>query len=387
MSSLCTVVFESATLLTGGSTGMSLELPPFERSLSRASTLPAKCYTDPDHYARERDLIFARTWQPVGRCEQLQRSGDFVATEAAGEPIVLVRDGRGELRAFSNVCRHRAGSVAEGCGNRQTLQCSYHGWTYTLDGRLLGAPEFDGVENFDRKNFGLVPVRAETWGPFVFVNLHATAPSLATTLGEVIDETKEFDLQGMRLCERRVYDIACNWKVYVDNYLEGYHVPTAHPGLFRELDYSAYRVDTRRLHSRQHAPFRTSGAASASRLYSADEREALYYWIFPNWMLNVYPDNASLNIVLPLSPERTRTVFEWYIPASAGPAVPEGVGRTIEFGDEIQLEDIALCEAVQVRLHSRTYDRGRFSVQRENGVHHFQGLVHEFLSSAAWPKL
>jgi choline monooxygenase len=254
-----------------------------------------------------------------------------------------------------------------------------------LDGRLLGTPEFDGVEDFDRQRFGLVPVRAEVWGPFVFVNLDNGAPPLATSLGEIVGETDGPGLESLRLCERRIYDIACNWKVYVDNYLEGYHVPMAHPGLFRELDYSQYRVQTRRFHSRQHAPFRASGAASAERLYVADAPEALYYWVFPNWMLNAYPDNVSLNIVIPLSPERTRTIFEWYIPESAGPGVPEALARTIAFGEQTQVEDIALCEAVQVRLHSRTYDRGRFSVQRENGVHHFQGLVHEFLSSTGWP--
>ena len=153
------------------------------------ATLPARCYTDPEFFALDHERIFARTWQPVGRLEQLQRAGDFVATEAVGgEPIVLVRDGRGELRAYSNVCRHRAGSVAEGCGNRQTLQCSYHGWTYTLDGKLLGAPEFEGVENFDRACYGLPPVRVATLGPIVFVNLDPTAPPLESTLGEVVEQ-------------------------------------------------------------------------------------------------------------------------------------------------------------------------------------------------------
>lgn len=364
---------------------MTFSLPPFEKTLSRASTLPAWCYTDPQVLAAERERIFARTWQPVGRLEQLQRGGDFVAAEAAGEPIVLVRDGQGTLRAFSNVCRHRAGSVAEGCGNRQTLQCSYHGWTYALDGRLVGTPEFEGVENFDRQCFGLVPLRVAAWGPFVFVNFDGNAPSLETTLGAIVGETAGLNLAGLRLCERRIYDIACNWKVYVDNYLEGYHVPTAHPGLHRELDYSRYRVETHRFHSRQHAPFRAAVGPARERLYAGDSSEALYYWVFPNWMLNAYPDNVSLNIVLPLGTERTRTVFEWYVPASAGPGVPEGLARTIAFGEQTQVEDVALCEAVQVRLRSRTYDRGRFSVRRENGVHHFQGLVHEFLSSASCP--
>jgi phenylpropionate dioxygenase-like ring-hydroxylating dioxygenase large terminal subunit len=364
---------------------MSVPLPPFEKNLARAHTLPARCYTDPEIFTLERERNFARTWQPVARLEQLQRAGDFLATETAGEPLVLVRDGRGDLRAFSNVCRHRAGSVAEGCGNRQTLQCSYHGWTYSLDGRLLGTPEFEGVEEFDRQCFGLVPVRVATFGPFIFVNLDTAAPPLEAILGPILEQTEGLELQHLRFCERRIYDIACNWKVYVDNYLEGYHLPTAHPGLFRELDYARYRVETHRFHSLQHAPFRASAAASSERLYESDSSDALYYWIFPNWMLNAYPDNVSLNIVVPLTAERTRTVFEWYVPASADAGIPESVSRSIAFGEQTQVEDIALCEAVQTRLHSRTYDRGRFSVKRENGVHHFQGLVSEFLTSNSCP--
>jgi choline monooxygenase len=365
---------------------MSELLPPFETDLARASTLPARCYFDPEIASLERDRIFARTWQPVARREQLSRPGDFVAVEAAGEPIVLVLDSAGEVRAFINVCRHRAGSVAEGCGNRQTLQCSYHGWTYALDGRLLGTPEFEGVEDFNRQDYGLVPVQSACWGPFVFVNLDAGAPPLETVLGDIVHQTAQLNLEGLRLCERRIYDIACNWKVYVDNYLEGYHLPTAHPGLFRELDYSRYRVETHRFYSRQYAPFRPVAGSAKDRIYAADSDDALYFWVFPNWMLNAYPDNVSLNIILPLSPERTRTVFEWYIPASAGPGTPDSIARTITFGDQIQAEDIAICEAVQVRLHSQSYDRGRFSVKRENGVHHFQGLVHEFLTSSTFPK-
>jgi choline monooxygenase len=281
------------------------------------------------------------------------------------------------------VCRHRAGCVADGCGNRQTLQCSYHGWTYGLDGGLLGTPEFEGVEEFDRSRFGLVPIRAAAWGAFAFVNLSDEAPSLEAMLGSVPEETANRGLGSLRLYERRIYDIACNWKVYVDNYLEGYHVPTAHPGLFRELDYARYRVETHRFHSRQFAPFRSTSAPGAERLYAPDDNDVLYYWFFPNWMLNIYPDNVSLNIVVPLSVERTRTIFEWYVPASASAEAARAVTRSIDFGEQTQREDIAICEAVQVRLHSRTYDRGRFSVRRENGVHHFQGLVHEFLLSAS----
>jgi choline monooxygenase len=294
--------------------------------------------------------------------------------------------------------------VAEGCGNRKSLQCHYHGWTYALDGRLLATPEFDGVEDFDRSGFGLVPVRVAAWGPFVFVNLDDTAPSLESFLGAIPDETRCFAPEKMTWCRRKDYTVACNWKVYVDNYLEGYHVPVAHPGLYRELDYANYRVDTARYYSSQYAPIRPARDTTGSRRYAdADgSGRALYYWVFPNWMLNVYsassstapgnggnqldspgavyPDNLSINIIIPLAVDRTLTIFEWYFRDPERPEVREAVERTVAFSDEIQLEDVKLCEEVQVRLGSRSYDRGRYSVRRENGVHHFHGLLHEFLS-------
>jgi len=353
-----------------GTEGDRMELPPFEKDLARAHTLPARCYTDPGFFTLERERIFARTWQPVGRLEQVRQPGDYFTAEIAGEPIVVLRDLQGGLRAFANVCRHRAGVVAEGFGNRKALRCAYHGWTYALDGTLLGTPEFDGVQDFDRAQYGLPALRVAAWGPLVFVNLDPAAAALEEVLGAIPQETLPFAPERLVLGERRDYLVRCNWKVYIDNYLEGYHVPVAHPGLFKELDYAGYRVETFPTYSKQHAPLRSTGSFGQGG-------QALYYWIFPNWMLNLYPGNLQVNIVVPLEPERTLTVFEWYFPSADR---PEDIQRAIAFGDQVQREDIGLCEAVQTRLHSRTYDRGRFSVKRENGVHHFQGLVHEFLT-------
>jgi choline monooxygenase len=353
------------------------DLPPFEKDLARAHTLPARCYTDARFFALERERIFARTWQPVGRVEQVRQPGDFFTAEVAGEPVVVLRDLHGDLRAFANVCRHRAGAVAEGCGNRKALRCAYHGWTYALDGSLLGTPEFDGVKDFDRTQYGLPAYRVATWGPLVFVNLDRAAPALEEVLGAIPEETRPFAADRLVLSERREYVVRCNWKVYIDNYLEGYHVPVAHPGLFRELDYAGYRVETFQNYSKQHAPIRAAHDAGADHCYEAGS-QALYYWIFPNWMLNLYPGNLQVNIVIPVALEQTLTIFEWYFP-EGNEKVREEVDRAIAFGDQVQREDIGLCEAVQTRLRSRTYDRGRFSVKRENGVHHFQGLVHEFL--------
>jgi choline monooxygenase len=355
--------------------------------LSHATTLPARWYTDPAFLDVEKRAIFAKTWQPVGRLDMLRRPGDFITCELVGQKLVITRGQDDQLRAFYNVCQHRAGPVAAGKGNRKSLQCRYHGWTYGLDGRLLNAPEFEGVADWDKSAVCLPSVRVEAWGPFVFVNLDPDAAPLMELLAPIDDEIrrKGFQIDHMRPVERRDYYIDCNWKVYIDNYLEGYHLPIAHPGLFRELDYDQYRVDTFRYYSSQYAPIKPTKSgdiAGRDRRYvrTEEEAQALYYWVFPNWMLNVYPDNLSINIILPIDHRKTLTIFEWYFEEPGTPEGWESMQQAVAFSDEIQMEDIEICVTVQQGLESNAYDKGRFSVLRENGVHHFQLLVHEFLS-------
>ncbi|MBI3471548.1 MAG: Rieske 2Fe-2S domain-containing protein [Candidatus Solibacter usitatus] len=350
--------------------------------LSRASTLPAHWYVDPEYLDVEKQRIFWRTWQAVGHADAVAHAGDYLACEVLGEPLVVVRGEDGVLHAFSNVCRHRASTIAEGQGNCRALRCPYHGWTYGLDGRLLGQPEFEGVQNWDRSSVCLPAMPVETWGPFLFVRLDSGGPPLTEVLGDIPREARRLgcNLDRLRFYQRKDYLLNCNWKVYVDNYLEGYHVPVAHPGLFRELDYSRYRVETHRYYSSHYAPIRPA-QGDPERRYTSDGAAALYYWIFPNFMLNIYPDNLSSNIILPLGHDRTLTIFEWFFPPEHL-APDSGVARrTLAFSDEIQIEDIKLCENVQRGLRSRTYDTGRLSVKRENGVHHFHMLMHEFLTA------
>ena len=256
--------------------------------------------------------------------------------------------------------------IVEGKGHGPSMRCPYHSWTYSLEGRLLSQPEFEGVEEWNKAEICLPPFRAESWGPFVFVNQNSHAPPLLEVLGEIPREVAGLgcDVQQLRSVERRDYIINCNWKVYVDNYLEGYHLPAAHPGLYRALDYSKYRVDTHRYYSSQYAPMRNDAGS-----------RALYYWIFPNFMLNIYPDNLSSNIILPIGHDKTLTIFEWFAYGKSAGVTSE----TIAFSDEIQQEDIKICESVQRGLASHSYNQGRFSVKRENGVHHFHLLLHEFL--------
>ena len=350
--------------------------------VAHASTLPARFYTDPAVLETEKQRIFARTWQVVGRSAQVTQPGDYFTAEVAGEPLLLVRDAGGKLRGFYNVCRHRAGPPATGAGSRKLFRCGYHGWTYGLDGTLLHAPECEGVEGFRAEEFGLVPVQAAEWGGLVFVNLDAKAEPLLEALRELPQQAARYDLSRLRLVERRDYVMECNWKTYIDNFLEGYHLPSVHPSLNRELDYGSYVTETYERHSLQASPIRPAAEANAPRRYAqaTGEERAEYFWIFPNWMLNCYPDNVSLNIVLPLGPERSVAIFEWYFAEEL--LAGDAPARTVKFSDEIQLEDGAICEAVQRNLRSRSYSRGRYSVKQERCLHHFHRLYAEVLGAA-----
>lgn len=361
--------------------------------LECAETLASRYYTDPEVLSLEKERIFCRTWQLVGTLNQscgevhgkkrtISDPESFFTFDLFGEPIVVVRDAAGVLRAFSNVCRHRAGPIAQACGSRKVFNCAYHGWTYTLDGRLIGTPEVEGMEFFDRSTMGMVPLRCETWEQLIFVNFAAEGPSLAEYLGNIPELCRAFSFAELGFVERRDYIINCNWKVYIDNFLEGYHIPIVHPGLMKEIDYPRYRCETFRYHSQQHGPVKEMKPAEAhERVYQPGEglKEALYFWIFPNMMLNFYPDNLQTNVILPLSHDKTLTIFEWYFHHAGSQKPRERAPRAIAFSETVQQEDIQICEAVQRGLQSATYDRGRYSVTRENGVHHFHLLLGEFL--------
>jgi choline monooxygenase len=368
--------------LTVGISSMSKSISKsplaIDPDIARAWTLPANLYFDAAVFAAEKEMIFGRTWQVVGHRDQVTNVGDYFTTELGDEPLLLVRGTDGKLRGFYNVCRHRAGPPAEGCGSRKIFRCGYHGWTYGLDGTLLSATEIEGVEGFRPEDFALAPVRTEEWFNLIFVNLDPVARPLRESLGELPQQAEKFHFSGMKLFERRTYDMKCNWKTYVDNYLEGYHLPSVHPGLNRELDFNAYVVEPYERHVRQFSPIRGVQAGDTSPRRYQEAREDLttdYFWIFPNWMLNCYPDNVSLNVVLPIEPERSLAIFEWYLPAKdhSTPAAK----TSVEFSDQIQIEDVGICEQVQKNLRSRSYSRGRFSVKQEKGVHAFHRMYAE----------
>src|SRR5712692_1100680 len=372
------------TVLQWPATSMAISLDQLhiDSDISRAWSIPAPFYADPAVFELEKAKIFARTWQVVGHRNQVANVGDFFTTELLGEPLLLVRGAQSDLRGFYNVCRHRAGPPAEGCGSRKLFRCGYHGWTYGLDGKLISAPEFEGVQEFRREEFTLAPVRAEEWSNLILVNLDPDAETLRKSLGELPKQVERFGFERMKLFERRPYDMKCNWKTYVDNYLEGSHLPSVHPGLNRELDYNAYTVEPYERHVRQFSPIRGAQPGDATpRRYqeSAENLTTDYFWIFPNWMLNCYPDNVSLNIVLPLDAERSLAIFEWYLPEKELDSA--AAKASMEFSHQIQMEDVGICETVQKNLHSRSYQRGRYSIKQEKGVHAFHRMYAEVMNA------
>ena len=338
--------------------------------VERADTIPSAWYTDPRFADADREWIFARTWQGIAHAAQVARAGEYAVGSIAGEPVIVVRGKDMVLRAFYNVCRHRGGPLAleDGCAN--ALQCKYHGWTYLLDGTLRGVPAMDRTELFDKRDFGLVPIGVAEWEGLVFVNLDRAAPPLETYVAGIAERIAPISLRSLHFARRVEYEVNCNWKVYVDNYLEGYHVPYVHPELAKLYDYQRYVTTVHPWYSLQHSPL------TGDNLYSRDGGgEAFYYCVFPNFMLNILPGRLQTNLVLPEGHGRCRVIFQYFYDDVTSPGAAARIEEDLVYSDAVQQEDIEICERVQQGLASRAYDRGRFSVKYEEGVHHFQQLV------------
>jgi choline monooxygenase len=355
-------------------------MTPFDPTLplEKARTLPSDYYTDPAAAAAERRHVFGDNWLVVGRSDQVANPGQFFTADVAGEPLVIVRGDDGLLRGFFNVCRHHAARVAcEAQGEATKLRCPYHGWTYDLTGALRGVPEFDGVQDFRREDNGLVPVTVDAWGHFVFAHLGKPAVSLRDSVAPLPERLANFGLTGLRWYARRTYDLACNWKVYVDNYLDGgYHVNYLHPSLAGVLDYKHYRTDTYEWCSVQSSPLKAPDAgADTSAASVRTGTEAAYCWLYPNFMVNAYGGVMDTNLVLPLAPDRCRVVFDFYFPPDDSDAAARFRDESVRVADQVQAEDVGICEDVQRGLASRAYTTGRYSVRRENGMYHFHQLL------------
>jgi choline monooxygenase len=351
--------------------------------LEEAWTIPSLWYFDERIVALERASVFSATWQVAGRADQVRENGQFFTVELAGEPLVMARGEDGQLRAFYNVCRHHAAAVvteAQGCAKQ--FRCPYHGWTYGIDGALKGMVEFDGVCNFDRAKNGLAPVRVDTWENFVFVNLDGRAAPLRDFLGIVPELVAPLGLaEKLHFFDRRVYTLNCNWKVYVDNYLDGgYHVPHAHKGLSSVIEYTKYTIENFERACLQSSPL-SSDSTSEAGVAATRQGRAFYLWLYPNFMINAYEGVMDTNLVLPLGVNRCAVVFDYYF-ADTSAAAEARHRESIAVSEKVQDEDMAICDAVQRGLGSRAYVAGRLSVRREAGEHLFHRLLHADFTAA-----
>jgi choline monooxygenase len=352
-----------------------------ENPLEKASTIPSPWYFDTRIARLENERVFAHTWQVAGRVDQVCERGQFFTAELGEEPIVVARGEDGVLRAFYNVCRHHAAAVvteAQGCAKQ--FRCPYHGWTYGNDGALKGMVEFEGVCDFDRAKNGLVPVAVDTWENFVFVNLDGAADPLKDFLANVPELVAPLRLtEKLKFFDRRVYTLNCNWKVYVDNYLDGgYHVPHAHKGLSSVIEYTSYTIENFDRACLQSSPL-SSDSKSEKGVAATRQGRAFYLWLYPNFMVNAYEGVMDTNLVLPLAVDKCAVVFDYYFSDVSGKALKRNQA-SIKVSEKVQDEDMAICDAVQKGLASRAYLAGRLSVRREAGEHLFHRLLHADLT-------
>jgi choline monooxygenase len=360
----------------------TIEIDP---DIRRAETLPGAAYGDPELHATVRERVFARAWHLVADTEAVKVPGQVHPTLLCDgmldEPIVLTRDRDDRLHCLSNVCTHRAALVCEGPGVETQLRCRYHGRRFGLDGSFVSMPEFEAAENFPREADSLPRLRLERWRSFLFASLE---PRIA--FGEWIAELEArigfLPIEEGRLdpAATRDYLVRANWALYIDNFLEGFHVPYVHAGLGARLDYSKYRTELHRWGNLQ-----VGIAAGAEECFdfpaghpnageSGERVAALWFWLFPNTMWSVYPWGVSINVVQPLAPERTRVKFLQYVWAPA--KLEQSAGNAIE---RVEREDEAVVESVQKGARSRLYKAGRYSPKREAGVHQFHRLLAEAL--------
>jgi choline monooxygenase len=358
------------------------EIGKFDRDPEKSYTAPAGFYTDPLVYEREKEEIFFKSWNYAAHVSQLAEPGSYVTTMVADQNIAVIRGHDGELRAFYNVCSHRAHELLKGCGKANIVTCPYHAWTYHLDGRLRSAIGQKRVDGFAAEDFGLKPVRLEEYAGFVFVNLDPDAVPLKETAGDLANEIAGYnnEVPQLKFTHRLTYDIKANWKNVVDNFLECYHCTPAHPAFVDLVDIENYRTKTYGIYSSHISP---PGRAdnSAYKLPEGMEGNFAAWWLWPNVTFNIFPGCSNITVlhIMPTGPETVREHFDLFFAEGTSPEIMQGA---IDYLDKVlQPEDIGLVESVQRGLHSRGYNQGRFMVDKErtfiseHGLHHFHALV------------
>lgn len=328
-------------------------------------TLPARAYWADEYWQLDRREIWAKSWVMVAGESDFAATGDYVTASVAGAPVFVVQSEDG-LRAFHNVCRHRASPlVTQECGHLERLTCPYHSWRYGFDGALVNAPAM----NIDKDGYGLFVVRCETWRGLVFVCLSAEAPPLAEWIRDVSDAALRYPLEAIHLARKLSLEADVNWKTYADNYAEGWHVPTIHPGLNAALDMASYRVETLGLVLQTHSARARDGGMTDGK----------WVWRLPGLFINMYDWGMSVEQLEPLGPRKLRLNYRYFF---NDPAKAKDCDGVLAWSVNVAKEDLAICERVQKNLEAGVYDRGRLSLVFENGVIQFQQMVEAAYNAA-----
>ncbi len=354
------------------------------------SSLKAEAYVDPAWHRVDLTEILAKTWQWVCHVEKLRTPGSFVTVEIANRPIAVVRDREGTLRAFYNVCKHRAHHLLSGEGETTRIMCPYHAWVYKLDGQLVRAPETENLTGFRTSDICLDQVQVEEFAGFVFVNLDNDARPLAEVSGDLQTEIRHWapDIEDLTFGHRLTYDIKSNWKNVVDNFLECYHCPTAHKDFCDLVDMDTYKVTTYGIYS-SHMAEAGKGSNTAYDVSNATVRTHAVWWLWPTTCLMRYPGRSSMIVlnIIPIGPDRTLETYDFYLET---PQPDEAELEAIRYLDEVlQREDIDIVESVQRGMSTPAFTQGRIvhdpsgSGKSEHAVHHFHGLVLDAYAKAA----
>jgi choline monooxygenase len=362
------------------------DIGKFDRDPEKSYTIPAQYYTDPAIYEREKEAIFFKSWNYACHVSQVAEPGSFVTCMVADQNIAVMRGQDGVLRAFYNVCSHRAHELLKGCGKANIITCPYHAWTYHMDGRLRTAVGQKRVEGFEAQEFGLRPVRLEEYAGFIFVNLDQDASPFRDQAGTLAADMAQYCdvVPTLKFAHRLTYELKANWKNVVDNFLECYHCSAAHPAFVDLVDIQNYRTKTYGIYSSHISPPGRSDN-TAYQLPAGEERDFAAWWVWPNVTFNIFPGAPNITVlhIMPTGPETTKEHFDVFL-LEDKPS--ESEWQAIRYIDEVlQPEDIGLVESVQRGLHSKGYSQGRLMVDKdrtfnsEHGLHHFHAMVLEKL--------
>ena len=330
--------------------------------------LEARYYTDPDVFQDEKRRVFQATWQVVAPLSAFADKGDYVAVDIAGTKIFVIRDESGTLRAFRNLCRHRgAALLSEGAGQCRSIRCPYHNWIYRLDGSLERAPWFEENEPLKLEDWPLYRLSLEVWRGLVFVSI-APQQSLSEQLGALIPEINDAPIERYQWAERHRLVFDANWKIYTDNFVEGYHIPGIHPDFFKAIDFEK---------------FETTASDNLVRM-SAPTRGDLFYegrwlWMWPNWTLSFFSGGMNTSRINPLGVDRTELIYDFYFAdiSDAGKAARE---KTITDNVAVIEQDFDICLATHQNYLSGGYQPGPLSPRHEKGVYWFQQKLKEALA-------